>query len=33
MLQISALANVASNYLMAGKEAQRWGTGIAYRTS
>ena len=24
--QVSALANIASNYLMAGKEAQRWGT-------
>jgi formyl-CoA transferase len=25
-VQISALANIASNYLVAGKEAQRWGT-------
>ncbi len=24
--QVSALANIASNYLVAGKEAQRWGT-------
>ncbi len=25
-IQVSALANIASNYLVAGKEAQRWGT-------
>ena len=25
-VQVSALANIASNYLVAGKEAQRWGT-------
>ncbi len=25
-VQVSALANIASNYLTAGKEAQRWGT-------
>jgi crotonobetainyl-CoA:carnitine CoA-transferase CaiB-like acyl-CoA transferase len=25
-VQISGLANIASNYLVAGKEAQRWGT-------
>ncbi|MFC1588291.1 CaiB/BaiF CoA transferase family protein [Planctomycetota bacterium] len=25
-IQVSALANIASNYLVAGKEARRWGT-------
>jgi len=25
-VQVAALANIASNYLVAGKEAQRWGT-------
>ena len=25
-IQVSALANIASSYLVAGKEAQRWGT-------
>ncbi len=25
-IQVAALANIASNYLVAGKEAQRWGT-------
>jgi len=25
-IQVSGLANIASNYLVAGKEAQRWGT-------
>ena len=25
-VQVSALANIASNYLVAGQEAQRWGT-------